>query len=217
MKTDSQLQRDVIAELEWDPIVHHTDIGVGVVAGVVTLSGFVHSFAEKMAAEAAARRVAGVRALAEELKVRHPSDAKTADSEIARRILDLLAWDALVPSDRITIKVEQGWVTLAGTVDWFYQKDAARHAAGKIHGVIGISNLVALRQVPTANNVRERIEAAFKRSADIDAESLTVLTDGGKVTLGGRVRVWREREIAERAAWAAPGVTSVEDHIIVAS
>ncbi|MEO7689258.1 MAG: BON domain-containing protein [Sphingomonas sp.] len=217
MKTDSQLQRDVIAELEWDPIVHHTDIGVGVVAGVVTLSGFVHSFAEKMAAEAAARRVAGVRALAEELKVRHPSDAKTADSEIARRILDLLAWDALVPSDRVTVKVEQGWVTLAGTVDWFYQKEAARHAAGKIHGVTGISNLVALRQVPTANNVRERIEAAFKRSADIDAESLTVLTDGGKVTLGGKVRVWREREIAERAAWAAPGVTSVEDHIIVMS
>jgi len=215
MKSDSQLQRDVIAELAWDPIVHHTDIGVAVDSGVVTLSGLVHSYAEKLAAEAAVRRVAGVKAFAEELRIRFASDAKTADHEIAKRIVDLFAWDSLIPGDKIAVKVEHGWVTLTGTVNWHYQKDEARRAAGKINGVVGVSDLIELRQAPTAANVKERIEAAFQRSADIDANNVTVLTDGGKVTLGGRVRVWRERELAERAAWAAPGVTSVEDHIIV--
>lgn len=216
MKTDSQLQHDVMAELEWDPSIHHTDIGVSVSGGVVTLSGFVHSFAEKMEAEKAVRRVAGTRAIAEELKVRYPSDAKTADAEIAKRIIDVLAWNALVPADRIQVKVEQGWVTLTGTVDWFYQKEAARSAAGRITGVVGISNLVSLRQIPVASDVKQRIMAAIKRSAATDAASLTVRTDGGKVTLEGRVKAWNERKIAERAAWAAPGVTSIEDNIVVA-
>ena len=216
MKTDSQLQHDVMAELEWDPSIHHTDIGVSVTGGVVTLSGIVRSYAEKVEAEQAVHRVAGTRAIAEELKVRYPSDAKTADTEIAKRIVDVLAWDALVPADRISVKVEQGWVTLTGTVEWFYQKEAARRAAGRITGVVGISNLVTLSHAPVASDIKERIVAAIKRSANADAASLTVLTDGGKVTLGGRVNAWSERQIAERAAWAAPGVTSIEDNIIVA-
>lgn len=216
MKTDSQLQHDVMAELEWDPSIHHTDIGVSVTGGVVTLSGFVHSYAEKIEAERAVHRVAGTKAIAEELKVRYPSDAKTSDTEIAKRIVDVLAWDALVPTDHVSVKVERGWVTLTGTVEWFYQKEAARRAAGRITGVVGITNLVALRHVPVASDIKERIMAAIKRSANADAASLTVLTDGGKVTLGGRVKAWNERQIAERAAWAAPGVTSIEDNIIVA-
>ena len=215
MKTDSQLQHDVMAELEWEPSIHHEEIGVAVTDGVVTLSGYVHSYLEKLAAEEAARRVGGVKAIAEEIKVRYPSDAKTADAEIARRILDIFAWDVSIPAARIAVKVEHGWVTLTGTVDWFFQKDAARRVAGKIHGVTGVSNLIELHAVPTASDVRERIEAAFKRSADLDAASVTVLTDGGKVTLGGRVMAWSERATAERAAWAAPGVTSVDDNIMV--
>ena len=216
MKTDSQLQHDVMAELEWDPSIHHTDIGVSVTGGVVTLSGLVRSYAEKLEAEKAVHRVAGTRAIAEELKVRYPSDAKTSDTEIAKRIADVLAWDALVPADRVSVKVEQGWVTLTGTLDWYYQKEAARRAAGRISGVVGISNLVTLRQAPVAGDIKERIMAAIKRSANADAASVTVITDGGKVTLGGRVKAWTERQIAERAAWAAPGVTSIEDNIIIA-
>ncbi len=216
MKTDSQLQHDVMAELEWDPSIHHSDIGVSVSGGVVTLSGLVHSYAEKIQAEKAARRVAGTRAIAEELKVRYPSDAKTDDSEIAKRIVDVIAWDALVPADSIKVKVEHGWVTLTGAVAWFYQKEAARRAASRITGVVGISNLVTLRNAPVASDIKERIIAAIKRSANTDAASVTVLTDGGKVTLGGRVKAWSERQVAERAAWAAPGVTSIEDNIIVA-
>ncbi|MFA6117930.1 MAG: BON domain-containing protein [Sphingomonas sp.] len=215
MKSDSQLQHDVIAELEWDPSVHHTDIGVGVIDGIVTLSGHVRSFAEKVAAEKAVRRVAGVRALAEELKVRYPSDPKTADTEIANRIADMFAWDVSIPDEAISVKVEHGWVTLSGTVDWYFQKDAARRSAGKINGVTGVSDLVALRAMPAASDVRERIMAAFERSADLDAAAVTIVTDGGKVTLGGRVDTWNERRIAERAAWAAPGVSSVVANIVV--
>jgi len=215
MKSDSQLQHDVIAELEYEPSVDHADIGVSVNDGVVMLSGFVKSYAEKMAAEKAARRVAGVRALAEEIKVRYPSDPKTSDPEIAKRILDMFVWDVTVPDDKIKVKVEKGWVTLSGTVDWFYQSEAAKKAAGKISGVIGVSNLVEVRRMPGAKDVRDRIIAAFKRNADLDANSITVLTDGNKVTLEGKVHGWHERQIAERAAWAAPGVSKVEDNIVI--
>ncbi|MDF0543887.1 BON domain-containing protein [Sphingobium sp. H39-3-25] len=215
MNNDAQLQHDVLAELEWEPSIDHADIGVAVTDGVVTLSGFVKSFTQKMAAEKAARRVAGVKAIAEEITVRLASQPKTADHEIARRILDLFEWSAAIPHDKIAVKVEHGRVTLTGTVDWYYQMNEARKAASKIHGVTGVSNLLELRKVPTATNVKELIVAAFKRNADLDAASVTVITDGSKVTLGGKVRAWSERQIAERAAWAAPGVTIVEDHIVV--
>ncbi len=216
MKSDSQLQHDVMDELEYEPSVDHADIGVAVNDGVVTLSGFVKTYPEKLAAEKAARRVAGVKAIAEEIKVRFASDPKTADHEIAKRIIDMFAWSVSIPDDKIKVKVEHGWVTLTGTVDWFYQSNEAKKIAGRISGVTGISNLLEIRKMPSKSDVKDRIMNAFKRQADLDAASVTVMTDGGKVTLGGKVKAWHERQIAERAAWAAPGVTNVEDNIVIA-
>lgn len=217
MKSDGQLQHDVMAELEFEPSVDHADIGVSVVDGVVTLNGYARSYAEKMAAERAVRRVAGVKAIAEELKVRFASDPKTADHEIAKRIVDMFAWNAIIPDDKIKVKVERGWVTLTGTVGWHYQSDEARRVAGKANGVVGVSDLIEVKQPgPTTSDIRNRIEAAFKRQADLDAHSVTIATDGGRVTLSGKVRAWHERQAAERAAWNAPGVTRVVDNIVIA-
>lgn len=215
MKTDSQLQRDVQAELEWEPRVDHANIGVAVKDGVVSLSGFVASYAQKMAAEDAARRVKDVRAIAEEIEIRFLNDPKTSDAEIAKRILDVFAWDVMVPDNKINVKVEKGWVTLTGTVDWNYQRDSARKSAGKISGVKGVSNLIVLRPHISNTDVRERIMAAFKRNAIQDAEAINIVTDGGTVKLGGKVHGYHERQIAERAAWAAPGVTKIEDNLVV--
>ena len=215
-RTDGQVQHDVIAELDWEPSVDHADIGVAVNDGVVTLSGYVKSYPEKMAAEKAARRVAGVTAIAEEIKVRFASDPKTADHEIAKRIIDMFSWNVSIPHDKIKVKVEHGWVTLTGIVDWFYQSDEARKVTGKVSGVLGVSNLLEVRNLPTSHDVKDRIMAAFKRQADLDAATVTVVTDGGTVRLGGKVKAWNERGIAERAAWSAPGVTKVEDNIVVA-
>lgn len=216
-KTDAQLQHDVIAELEWEPSVDHADIGVAVNDGVVTLSGLVKTYPEKMAAEKAARRVSGVRAIAEDIRVRHASDPKTADHEIAKRILDIFAWSVSVPDDKIHVKVEHGYVTLSGTVDWYYQSDEARKLAGKVHGVVSINNLIEVKKLPSAFDVKSRIIAAIKRQADFDAASVTVRTDGDKVILGGRVKAWADRRVAEQAAWAAPGVARVVDDIVVAA
>ncbi|MES2046322.1 MAG: BON domain-containing protein [Pseudomonadota bacterium] len=216
MKTDSQLQHDVMAELAWEPSVDHADIGVSVNDGVVTLSGYVKSFPEKMAAEKATRRVAGVRAIAEEIKVRLPADRKTADHEIAKRIIDMFAWNVAVPDEALTVKVERGWVTLTGTVDWRFQSDEARKMAGRVTGVLGVTNLIEVKKLPVPADIKDRITQAFKRQASLDANSVTVVAEGGTVRLGGKVRAWNERGIAERAAWAAPGVTRVEDNIVVA-
>lgn len=214
-KTDKELQQDVMAELEWEPSVDHADIGVSVHEGVVTLSGYVKSYPEKTAAEKAARRVAGVKAIAEEIKVRHATDPKMADHEIAKRILDMFAWNVSIPNDAIKVKVEHGWVTLTGDVDWFYQAEEARKAAGGVKGVVGVTNFVEVKQRPLGSDVRNRIVAAIKRQADLDAASITVATEGGTVKLGGKVKAWQERAIAERAAWSAAGVTRVEDNIAV--
>lgn len=215
-KSDSQVQHDVIAELEWEPSVDHADIGVAVNDGVVTLSGYVKSYPQKMAAEKAARRVAGVTAIAEEIRVRFASDPKTADHEIAKRIVDMFNWNVFVPDDKIAVKVEHGWVTLTGTVDAHYQAEEARKVAGRVNGVVGVSNLVTLRPAPAATDIKARIKEAFKRQANLDAASVTVVTEGNTVRLGGRVKAWNERGIAERAAWSAPGVSRVEDNIVVA-
>lgn len=216
MKTDSELQRDVLDELKWDPKVDHSQIGVTATKGVVTLSGFVPTYAEKVAAEKAARRVEGVKAIAEEIEVRFASDPKTSDTEIAQRILDTFAWDVTIPHDKLSVKVERGWVTLTGRVDWHYQKDAAQKAAGKITGVKGISNLVEVQAQPSALDVKDRIMAAFKRSSVVDASTINVVVDGNTVKLGGRVHGWNERQVAEHAAWSAPGVSKVEDNIVFA-
>lgn len=214
-KSDGQLQNDVMAELAWEPSVDHADIGVSVVDGVVTLNGFVKSYPEKLAAERAAKRVAGVKAIAEEIKVRLPSEPKSADHEVAKRILDMFSWNVLIPEDGIKVKVEHGWVTLSGTVDWYFQSNEARKAAAKVSGVIGVSNLIEVKQHPAPADVKDRIVSAFKRQADLDAAAVTVITDGGTVKLSGKIHAWNERSIAERAAWSAPGVTKVEDHLTV--
>jgi len=215
MDKDRVLQRKVIAELEWEPSVDAANIGVAVVDGVVTLNGYVNSYTEKLAAEKAVRRVAGADAIAEELKIRFTSDAKTAAHEIAKRILDMLAWNALIRAEKIQVKVEQGWVTLTGEVKWQYQSKAAARVCEQITGVIGVSNKIHITTVPMAPDVRKRIEEAFERQADLDARAVTVAVDGNRVTLGGHVHAWHERRMAERAAWAAPGVTQVVDRIAV--
>jgi osmotically-inducible protein OsmY len=216
MKTDAQLQSDVMAELAWEPGVDHADIGVAVNDGVVTLSGFVKTYAEKLAAEKVARRVSGVNAIAQEIRVRFASDPKLADHEVAKRIVDIFNWDATIPADRIAVKVERGWVTLSGSTDWYYQREGAQKAAGRVHGVVGIKNLIEVRRHAVAQDVRTRIADAIKHAADVDAASVSVLADGSKVTLTGKVKSWHERQVAERAAWSAPGVTAVDDRITVA-
>lgn len=181
----------------------------------MTLSGYVKSFTEKLAAEKAARRVAGVKAIAEEIKVRLASDNKTADHEIAKRIVDMIAWTVSIPADKVKVKVEHGWVTLTGSVDWYFQSIEARKAAGRVSGVVGVTNLIEVKQLPASTDVKDRIVSAFKRQADLDAAGVTVTTDGSTVKLSGKVHAWNERGIAERAAWSAPGVTRVEDHLTV--
>jgi osmotically-inducible protein OsmY len=216
MKTDSQLQSNVIDELKWDPRVDHSHIGVAADDGVVTLSGFVPSYAEKIAAEKATRRVTGVKAIAEEIEVRFANDPKTSDTEIAQRILDLFSWDATLPSDNIKVKVEKGWVTLTGKADWQYQRNAAQKLAGRITGVKGISNLIEVEMRPSPIDLRDKIAAAFKRSSLLDANSLNIAVDGHKVKLSGTVHGWNERRVAEAAVWSAAGVTEVEDNIVLA-
>jgi osmotically-inducible protein OsmY len=215
MKTDSQLQHDVMAEMQWEPRVDHANIGVAAKDGVVTLSGFVANYASKLAAEKAARRVKGVRGLAEEIEVRFPSDAKTADPEIAKRIADMFDWSVSIPKDKINVKVEHGWVTLSGSVGYHYNREAARDLASRINGVKGVTNLIEVKRAPSTYDVRQQIMDALKRSADLDASTITVSAEGDTVKLAGKVHSGYERRIAERAAWAAPGVNRIEDNIMV--
>jgi len=213
--SDYQLRQDVLDELDFEPTINAEHIGVGAHAGVVTLTGFVSSYAEKLAAERAVRRVKGVKAIAEEIEVRLPSDKKIADAEIAERALDILKWRVGLPADRITVKVEKGIVTLTGEVDQRYQADTAGAAVHTLGGVSLIINQIRVKSPVGAFDVKEKIQQALRRNAELDASRITVQTDGGKVTLGGKVHAFFERAIAERAAWSAPGVTDVQDHIQV--
>jgi len=215
MKTDSNLQFDVLEELKWEPGIDHEKIGVSVDMGVVALSGIVTSYAEKLLAESTARRVKGVRAIAEDITVRYPFDAKTSDAEIAKRVADLLQWDPLVPDDKINVTVENGVVRLRGDVEWNYQKDLAFKDASKIGGVVRIDNWIQVSPSVNTADVRERIEQAFERQADLETEKIHVRAEGQKVILEGKVSSWSKRNIAERAAWAAPGVTQIEDKLLV--
>lgn len=215
MKSDSQLQLDVMNELKWEPSLRHEQIGVAAKDGVVTLSGYVKSYAEKLLAETATRRVKGVRAIAEELDVRYDWQPRTSDSEIAQRVCHVLDWDPMVPHDRIEVTVEDGVVKLTGKVDWHFQKDLAFGDASKISGVVRIDNRIEVIPKASAGDVKERIEQAFERHADLEAEKIKVSADGGRVTLLGNVNSWTQRSLAEHAAWAAPGVINVEDKLTV--
>lgn len=216
MKTDSQIQLDVMEELKWEPGVDHERIGIAVTNGVVSLSGAVPSYAEKLLAEKTVRRVKGVRAVAEDLQVRYDWQPKTSDPDIAKRVADILEWDPLVPRDRIEVTVEDGAVKLTGKVDWNYQRDLATEDTSKITGVVRIENQIEVAPPVSSGDVRHRIEEAFERQADLEAEKISVQAQGSKVTLTGRVSSWNKRHLAERAAWAAPGVTQIEDKLIVA-
>ena len=213
MISDHELRQHVLDELDFEPSINATHIGVGVNAGVVTLTGFVSSYAEKMAAERATRRVRDVKAIAEEIEVRLPSDRKSSDDEIARRAVDILKWRVGLPADRIAIKVEKGIVTLTGDVDWRFQKTEAEVAVHNLTGVAGVANRIRVYSPVQLPEVREKIEKALHRSAGLDASRITVQIDGSKVVLAGKVHARYERDIAEQAAWSAPGVTEVQDRI----
>jgi osmotically-inducible protein OsmY len=214
MKNDVDLQRDVFDELKWEPAVHSTHIGVIVKDGVVTLEGTVDSYPEKWAAERAVKRVAGVKAL-EELEVRIPGSGKQTDADVAEAAENALKWDVLVPSDRIKVTVEKGFLTLEGQIDWEFQRSAAKKAVLNLEGVTGVANEITVKPKVAPTDIKAKIEAALKRNAILDAQRIQVDADGGKVTLRGCVNSWTERDEAEGAAWSAPGVSEVKDLITV--
>jgi osmotically-inducible protein OsmY len=210
---DMNLKKAILDELEWEPSINAEHIGVAVDDGVVTLAGHVRSYAEKIAAETAVRRVKGVRGIAEEIEVRFPGDKKTADDQIAKRALDVIEWASTIPKSGVQVKVQHGVVTLTGEVDWFYQKDDAETAVRKLSGVRAVINDIKIRQKPQAGDIKTKIEQALKRNAELEANSIKVAVQDGRVTLDGKVKAWYERDLAERTAWSAAGVTAVEDRI----
>jgi osmotically-inducible protein OsmY len=213
--TDRELQENVQEALDWEPSVETEDIGVTVEKGVVTLRGDVKSYAEKTGAERVALRVYGVKAVANDLNVRIGSALTRTDSDIALAAVNALKWNSQVPAGKITVTVRQGWVTLKGEVDWNYQRDTAARVVRELLGVIGVENGITVKPRVSVADVESKIEAALKRSAEIDARRINVGVTDGKVVLSGNVRSWAEREEARRAAWAAPGVRDVDDRISV--
>ena len=212
--TDSQLRQDIIEELEFDPSFSGEHIGVAVDNGVVTLGGHVGSYAEKLAAIAAARRVKGVHAIAENIEVHCPYEKGTADDQIAKRARDILKWDVLIPSNAVDVLVHEGWVTLSGNVNWYFEKISAEEDIRKLSGVRGITNMVAIKPHVDSADVKSKIDAALKRHAEIDANAISVsVENGNKVVLAGTVNTWGERRAVEDAARSAPGVASVEDRL----
>jgi osmotically-inducible protein OsmY len=215
MKPDVQLQRDILDELDWEPRVDAAEIGVTVDDGVVTLTGHVTTYDEKLAAERATQRVAGVKAVANDIEVRPGGSSARDDTDIAKATVDALNWRVSVPAELIKVAVSKGWVTLEGEVDWQFQRESAEDAVRPLLGVRGVINEIVVKPKASATEVKSRIEAAFQRSSEIDATKVQIEAHEGKVTLLGDVRSWAEREEAERTAWAAPGVYAVENRIVV--
>ena len=217
MDRNQQLQQRVMEALAWEPKVHATQIGVSVDSGLVMLSGIVHSYAEKWAAGRAAERVKDVRALMDEITVNLSDEFQRGDLEIARAAINTLEWDAMVPRDRIKVIVQEGWITLDGIVDLNFQKVEAENVVANLLGVKGVTNRIEVSALVSPRNIKREIKKALERSAKVDPKAVSVELDGTRVILSGVVKSWRERKEAERAAWAAPGISNVENKIEIAA
>ncbi|MDR3484825.1 MAG: BON domain-containing protein [Bradyrhizobium sp.] len=213
---EAQLRQDIIDEFEFDPSFDGEHVGVAVDRDVVTLSGHVTSYAQKVAAIAAARRVKGVHAIAENIEVRYPFQSKTADDQIAQRASDILNWDVIVPSNSVDVLVQDGWITLTGDVDWYHERTAAEDDVRKLSGVVGVTNNIKIKPRINASDIRIKIESALKRHAEVEADAIRItVQNGNKVLLEGRVDNWDERYKVETAAWSTPGVVSVDDRLTI--
>jgi len=212
---DNEIRRKVIAELDWDPSIDASAIGVAVKDGVVILNGTVANYWQKKEVERVVKQVSGVKAVAEELAIKLPGTAARSDADIAQSVLNGLRFNVAVPRERIQATVENGWVTLEGEVEWQYQKSAAEHAVRYIMGVRGVTNSIGIKPQVSAADVKAKIESAFARRAQLDANQIRVESSDSKVVLRGSVHSWDERDRAEQAAWAAPGVTGVENNVLV--
>ncbi|MEI5682061.1 MULTISPECIES: BON domain-containing protein [unclassified Mesorhizobium] len=213
---DKTLRQYVLAELEFEPSIRGETIEVAADKGTVTLKGHVRSFAEKMAAEASARRVRGVKDVVQEIEVRPSDSHEPTDKELAGRVLSLIHWLSVVPNDAIQVQVQKGWVTLSGLVDWQYQKMEVADAVKGLAGVRNVLNIIDVKQHASVDDVRKRIRDALKRCAELAPQEISVKLDKEKVTLKGKVASWSQRDAAERAAWSVPGVRFVEDRITIA-
>jgi osmotically-inducible protein OsmY len=217
MKGDKELQKQVMDELTWEPSIDSAEIGVSIDSGVVMLSGTVRSYSEKWAAERAAERVRGVKAVTDEILVRLPGDFARSDSDIARAAANNLEWNASVPPGRLQVLVENGWITLDGTVEHYFQKSEAERSVRSLRGVKGVVNRIHVRPPISPVDVKNQIVRALERAAQVDAKHISVETRDTKVILRGAVKSWVEREGAERVAWGAPGVSEVENNIEIAA
>ncbi len=213
MKSDSDIKRDLEAELKWDPDIDATDIAVAVKDGVVTLTGFVRSYMHKWQAERDAKRVAGVTGVADDIVVRLPGSSERPDPEVARDAVAALKNELPYSSENMKVVVKDGWITLEGSAEWNYQRTRAENAVRRVRGIKGVVNLITLKPRVAPSEIKSKIEEAFRRSAEVDANRITVEANGSEVILRGSVRSWAERQEAERAAWNAPGVTKVDNHI----
>jgi len=212
-KTDTEIKSDVLAELKYEPSVKVTDIGVLVKDGTVTLNGFATNYGEKWQAVTAAKRVAGVRAIADDIKVKLWDSFVRTDGEIAAAAANQIKWSTSIPAGAVKVTLRDGWITLEGEVGWWYEKNAAEDAVKDLTGVLGVSNQITIKPKPSSANIESDIESAFERNALLDASKIKVETSGNEVTLRGKVSNYSEREEAERVAWAAAGVSSVDDQL----
>ena len=214
-RTNERIREDVVAELKWEPRIQPSEIGVKVRNGVVTLTGFVDAYTKKYAAQEAAHRVRGVKAVANDIEVRLPTAAERTDADIAAAAVRALEMDASVPIDKLDITVSKGWVTLRGEVEWHYQREEAYKVTHRLAGVKGVTNMIVVRPRLSLQDLRQKIEEALVRSAQLDARNITVEVNNGRVMLSGTVKSWAEKAEAERQAWSAPGVIAVDNQVTV--